>query len=96
MPSEYENVVYYEATVEIEYWTYGPDAPDHNMKIKNIAEQLSFNVELDGFGLASLEATGHEFQDLRIRKDALLDSLRVAGFKPRRARIAAIVSMEVL
>ena len=96
MPSEYENVVYYEAVVEIEYWIYGPDAPDHNMMIKNIAEQLDFNVDLDGFGLANLETTSHEFQELRVRKDALLDSLRVAGFKPRSARIAAIVSMEVL
>ena len=92
MPSEFDNVVYYEAVVELETFTY---AREHNLKMMNIAKMMDFEVELDGFGLAKLIDSDHEFQPLRVRKDALLDSLRVAGYQPRRSRIVAVLSLEV-
>lgn len=94
MPSEF-NIVYYEAVIELDVMTYGPDAREYNSTVRDLARLLDFKMELDGFGRASLVAHGPEFQELRVRKDALLDSLRVAGVKLLHARIVAVISMEI-
>ena len=94
MPSEYENVVYYESTIVVEE-KFSLAPLTSNNSILNIALRNGFTVKInymaDHHGLVR---TSKSFQPLRVATDQIINELRAAKFLVCLIKIAAIVYEE--